>query len=119
MPSSDSRKNQTFTFQRSKLVAKPEIFTKRVLLDKEMFPKDVPLSTVQSALTQSLVVSHSGRTLAEILSLSYPEELSKYTIESVEGIGRKGTVVTYPRPESGTEVCSFFTAPSFSQLIIV
>jgi hypothetical protein len=104
----DSRKDKTFTFQRRKLVCKREKFCKRVCLVKNAFPNP-SISTLQDALTQNMVVSHSGRTLAEILNLSYSQELSKYNVESVvPGIGREGTMVTYSRPESEVDVGSIF-----------
>lgn len=67
----------------------------------EIYDRKVTTTTLQDALTTNVVVSHSGRTLAEILSLSHPEDLSRYTIDGiVPGYGREGTLVRYSRPES-------------------
>jgi hypothetical protein len=63
------------------------------------------LATLQDALTNNLAVSHSGRTLAEILSLSCPEELSTYKVECVvPGVGKEGTLVKFYCSEGEVKV---------------
>ena len=70
------------------------------------FDRNVTVTTVQNALTNNIVVSHSGRTLAQILSLSCPEKLSSYTVDAiVPGYGTEGTLVRYSRPESNILAC--------------
>jgi hypothetical protein len=76
-------------------------FRKIVHLNGEIFNHNVTVATVQNALTNNVVVSHSGRTLAQILSLSCPEKLSLYTVDAVvPGYGTEGTIIRYSRPES-------------------
>jgi hypothetical protein len=67
----------------------------------------------QQNFRNDIIVSHSGRTLAEILSLSHSKELSLYTVDNVvPGFGKDGTVVRYSRPESEHDVSSSLL-PSF------
>ena len=88
-------------------------FKKAVFLDSRRYGWNVTASTLQHALRNDIVVSHSGRTLAEILSLSHSKELSLYTVDDVvPGYGKEGTVVRYSRPESELDVSSFLL-PSF------
>jgi hypothetical protein len=77
-------------------------FRKMVYLNGEIYNRThVTATTLQNALTSNIVVSHSGRTLAQILSLSHPEHMSCYTIDDVvPGYGREGTLVRYSHPES-------------------
>jgi hypothetical protein len=102
-PNMHMEKKQTFKFQRCKLVA--QTFNKLVYLKGDVYPKDTSLETLQDALINNLSVSHSGRTLAEILSLSYPEDLSTYKVERVvPGVGKEGTLVKFSRSEGEDKV---------------
>jgi hypothetical protein len=100
-------KKQSFLFIRQKLETKLKEFRKIVSLDAERYGRNVTTSTLQHALRNDIVVSHSGRTLAEILSLSYSQQLSVYTVDNIiPGYGREGTLVHYSRPESEIAVSS-------------
>ena len=72
-----------------------------VYLNGEIYDQNVTATTLQNALIGNIPVSYSGRTLAEILSLSHPNNLSQYTFDGVtHEYGRAGMVVCYSRPES-------------------
>ena len=87
-----------FNFVTSKPHTTTREFRKIVHLN---FDRNVTATTIQNALTNNIVVSHSGQTLALILSLSCPEKLSSYTVDAVvPGYGREGTLVRYSHPES-------------------
>ncbi len=89
-------------------------FQKRVYLNSEIYDRNVTATTLQDALIGNIAVSDSGRTLAEILSLSHPNDLSQYTVDDVtHGYGRAGVVVRYSRPESEIAVISFFIPSLF------
>ena len=111
-PSSPStpRKKQTFSFVRAKLETKIREFRKTIHLNAEFYNQNVTAATLQNALINNLPVSHSGRTLAEILSLSHPKELSLYAVDKVTpGYGKEGTVVQYSGPEPEIEVGPFLS----------
>jgi hypothetical protein len=98
----DIQKKQTFKFRRSKVVTTTN---KLVCLGSDKYGVNTSVATLQEALTNNLPVSHSGRTLADILSLSYPEKPSSYTVERVvPGLGKEGTLVEYHRSEGEAEV---------------
>ena len=61
----------------------------------------------QIALRNNDIVTSSGRTLSEILSLSHPEDLASYRIESVQK-GQEGGLreVVYSRAESEAVILS-------------
>ena len=106
-------KQQNFLFVRQRLETKIREFRKAVFLDSRRYNRKVTASTLQHALQNNIVVSHSGRTLAEILSLSHSKELSLYTVDNVvPGYGKDGTVVHYSRPENEYDVSSSLL-PSF------
>jgi hypothetical protein len=80
-------------------------FNKLVYLRSDTYGMNTSVATLQDALTNNLPVSHSGRTLADILSLSYPDELSSYQVECIiPGLGKEGTLVEYHRSEGETKV---------------
>jgi hypothetical protein len=92
---------------REKLETKIKQFKKIVSLDAGKYNRNATATALQHALRNNLSVSHSGRTLADILSLSYAEELSVYSVDKVApGFGKEGTVVHYSRPESEIAVSS-------------
>jgi hypothetical protein len=102
----DTQKKQTFKFRRSKVIT--TTVNKFVYLRGDMYGMNTSVATIQDALKNNVPVSHSGRTLADILSLSYPEELSSYKVERVvPGKGKEGTLVEYHRSEGDTKVNSF------------
>ena len=77
--------------------------TKLVTLKDNLFSTSSPTAEqVQTTLRNRVAVSSSGQTLSEILTLSYPDDLSRYSeVESVhEGWGKGGKVVTYSCSES-------------------
>jgi len=85
--------------------------TKRKSTDLKgvLFDKSTTVGNLQIALQNNIAVSSSGRTLSQILSLSHPNELSTYRIESVDGgWGKDGTVVKYSRPHGTEEVIVLF-----------
>lgn len=83
---------------RSKLETKVREFQKRVYLNGEICDRNVTTTMLQTALVSNIAVTYSGKTLAEILSLSHPTNLSQYTVDGVtHGYGRAGTVVRYSR----------------------
>jgi hypothetical protein len=87
-------------------------FRRIVHLNGEIYHQNVTATTLQNALTRNIAVSYSGRTLAEILSLSHPNNLLQYTVDSVtHEHGRAGVVVRYSRPES-ENVVSFSSFPA-------
>jgi hypothetical protein len=87
-------------------------FRKPVSLDSGR--QNVTASTLQYVLQNDIVVSHSGRMLAEILSLSHSKELSLYTVDNiVPSFEKDGTVVCYSCPECEYAVGSSLL-PSFS-----
>jgi hypothetical protein len=103
-PSLPKRK-QPFTFVRSKLETKMRDFQRRVYLNGDIYHANVAAATLQNALVGNIPVSHSGRTLAEILNLSHPNNLSQYTVDSVvRELGWAGVVVRYSRPERESEI---------------
>jgi hypothetical protein len=92
-----------FRFERSKLTTKTTKTTKEVTLDGTQFNKRTTAAAIQNALHNNLPVSASGRTLQALLSLSYPDQLSSYSVEEVRfAWGR--TTVKYSRPESSYAV---------------
>jgi len=75
--------------------------TKAVTLKGNLFSDTTTAQQFQTALRDNIIVSPSGRTLSEILTLSYPDDLSRYSVESVRvGWGKGGKVVVYSRSES-------------------
>jgi hypothetical protein len=67
-----------------------------VYLNGEIYDQNVTTTTLQNALIGNIAVSYSGRTLAKILSLSHPNNLSQYTVNGVtHEHGRAGTAVRY------------------------
>jgi hypothetical protein len=93
---------RTFTFERKKVVT-----IKSVTLKGNLFSDTVTAEQFQTALRSRIAVSPSGRTLSEILTLSYPDDLSRFRV----GWGKGGKVVTYSRSESTQVVIiSFFNA---------
>jgi hypothetical protein len=92
---------EKFTFERKKLVTTTTTTKKAVRLSGDLFSKSSTTQEIQTALQDNVIVSPSGHTLSEML---YPDELSRYAVESVcAGWGKSRTVVTYSRSES-TEV---------------
>jgi len=72
-------------------------------LKGDLFNKSTTTGDLQTALQDNIPASPSGRALSQILSLSHPNDLSSYHIESVNaGWGKDGTIVKYSRPQ-GTE----------------
>ena len=93
-----------FVFQRSKLVAitKPEFTERDVVIDTKIYPdmkNPLTVDMMQNALQSGLPVSTSRRTLAQILSLSHPENLSSYSINSIRTVWGKKRV-NYSRHDS-------------------
>jgi hypothetical protein len=85
-----------------------------VYLNGEIYDRNVTATTLQNALVGNIAVSYSGRTLAEILSLSHPNNLSQYTVDGVtHEYGRAGMVVRYSRPESEIAVSFSFLPALF------
>jgi len=100
---------QTFTFERKKVVTTTKITTKPVTLKGNLFSDRATAEQSQMALRSGIAVSPSDRTLSEILTLSYPDDLSRYSVESVRvGWGKGGKVVTYSRSESTQAVIVSF-----------
>jgi hypothetical protein len=100
---------RTFTFERKKVVTTTKTTTKLVTLKGNLFSNTATAEQFQTALGSGIAVSHSGRTLSEILTLSYPDDLSRYSVESVHvGWGKGGKVVTYSRSESTQAVIISF-----------
>jgi hypothetical protein len=115
---SNSRQPKKFTFERLIPVISIGKKKKSTNLNGDLFNKSTTAADLQIVLQNNVVVSPSGRTLSQILSLSCPEELSTYHIESVNARwGKEGTVVKYSRPQ-GTEavivLCINFHASTYS-----
>lgn len=89
---SPPKKKQQFTFVRSKLETKMREFRRTVYLNGEMYDRNVTATTLQNALISNIAVSHSGRTLAESLSLSQPNNLSQYIVDGVTHEPGRGMV---------------------------
>jgi hypothetical protein len=110
---------RTFTFERKKVVTTTKMTTKSVTLKGNLFSDTVTVEQFQTALRSRIAVSPSGRTLSEILTLSYPDDLSRYSVESVRvGWGKGGKVVTYSRSES-TQVVIVSFINAMHPLILV
>jgi hypothetical protein len=108
-----------FTFERKKLVTTTTTTKREVRLLGDLFSKSSTTQQIQTALQNNVIVSPSGDTLSEMLSLSYPDELSRYAVESVcVGWGKSGTVVTYSHSE-GTEVVIVSSINPTHPLILV
>jgi hypothetical protein len=94
-------RREDFTFERRKVVTTTKKITKEVKLKGDMSSKTTTAKQFQTALRDNDIVSPSGRTLSEILSLSYPDDLSRDSVESVRAGWRTGgKVVTYSPSES-------------------
>lgn len=68
------------------------------------------LSTVRETSVKNLPASESGRTLSEILSLSHPDDLDSYTIDSATPSAWQKVVVCCSSSrdgQSGVEVTRF------------
>ncbi|KIM71567.1 hypothetical protein PILCRDRAFT_16950 [Piloderma croceum F 1598] len=95
----------TFRFERSKLTTKTITTTKEVTVDATVYDKKTSAKIMQNALHNDMPVSLFGWTLTAMLSLSYPDQLSSYSINDVKfAWGR--TMVKYSRTE-----------PSYADLI--
>ena len=77
-------------------------------------------ATLQYALSKNIPISHSGRTLAEILSPLCPEKLSLYTVDNIVPgyYGREETVVHYSHPESQISVGFFLMSCYYVTILI-
>ena len=71
-----------FVFERDKLTTKITKTTKDITPDR--YNNCTSAATIQNALHRDLPFSASRRTLSAILSLSYPNDLSLYTIDKVK-----------------------------------
>jgi hypothetical protein len=91
-----------FIFERDKLTMKITKTTKDITPDR--YNNCTSAATIQNALHRGLPFSASGRTLSAILSLSYPNDLSLYTIDKVKTAWTK-TTVKYSRADRSYEVC--------------
>ena len=90
------KRKQLFTFVWSKLETKMWEFQRMVYLNGEIYDQNVAATTLQNVLISNIAASYSRRTLALILSLSHPNNLSQYTVDGVTHEYRRvGTVVRY------------------------
>ena len=99
-----------FVFERDKITTKTTKTTKDTTSNR--YNDCTSAATIQDALHRDLPFSTSGRTLSTILSLSYPDDLSLYTVNKVKTAWMK-TTVKYSRANRSYEVrldliCSFY-----------
>src|SRR5882724_2101014 len=88
-----------FKFEWSKSTTKTTKMIKEVALNGSEYNKHTSAATIQNALHNDLPVSTSRKTLRALLSLSYPEQSSSYSVNEVKfAWGR--TTVKYSHPES-------------------
>jgi hypothetical protein len=90
-----------FIFRRSKIKIESTTVTKEVQL-RITYPSREAL---EDALHSNIPVSTSGKTLGIALSLSHPEDLASYSIETMKDGAWKKVEVTYSRPGPG-KVCA-------------
>ena len=97
-----------FVFERSKLVPVTKHDSINVLVDsKSTISSNKPsIEMMENALHNRVPVSTSGRTLAEILSLSDSDNLKLYSINRIKLVWGK-TMVGYSRREPSMMVCIF------------
>jgi hypothetical protein len=96
-----SKRNKLSSFGGKKKLLRPSIRVEFVYLRSNICIMNTSVATLQDALTNNIPVSHFGRTLANILCFSYPEELSFYKVEHVPA---SGSLVEYHRSEGDVKV---------------
>lgn len=102
-----------FIFERSRLITTTKTTKLPVVLDEDMFNRTTSISTFQETFVRNLPASRSGRSLSEILLISYPNDLESYTINSVTPLAwNRGLAIAYSC-EDGIEVKIFLTISYF------